>query len=132
MKIVSFARTTAALKARQKTVTRREWKDSHASRFSPGELVAAWSAAPYRGGKPVGIIRVKSVTREPTCLIPDEDWKAEGFDYMTRRGINVGPELSCSQLWEQWRKDKTKQTYVLRFEVVKIFRGARSMKAVAR
>jgi hypothetical protein len=31
MKIISFARTTEALKARRKTVTRREWKDSYAA-----------------------------------------------------------------------------------------------------
>ena len=92
MKIVSFARTTAALKARRKTVTRREWKDSHAARFQPGELVQAWSASPHRGGKPVGIIRVKSITREPTHLIPDTDWEAEGFGlaltYMTHQSLS--------------------------------------------
>ena len=120
MKIISFARTTAALIARRKTVTRREWKDTQAARFNAGELVAAWSASPHRGGKPVGVIRIKSVTREPTRLIPPSDWEAEGFAYMTERGINVGRELSCSQLWEQWKRDRAKITYVIRFEVVKI------------
>jgi hypothetical protein len=122
MKIISFSRTTAALLARRKSVTRRLWKDTHAARFSPGELVQAWSASPHRGGERVGVIRIKSVTREPTHQIPDSDWEAEGFAFMQERGINVEAELSCSQLWEQWRSDRRLLTYVVRFEVVKVGR----------
>lgn len=125
MKIISFARTTAALKARRKSVTRRLWKDSHAARFAPGDLVEAWSAGPHRGGQPVGVIRIKSVTREPTHTIPDSDWEAEGFAYMEAHGLSVRSDLACAELWAQWRSDRTLMTYVIRFEVVKVYRNGR-------
>lgn len=120
MKIISFARTTAALQARRKTVTRRLWKDSHAARFEAGELVQAWSASPHRGGRKVGVIRLLSVTRQATCLIPDSDWEAEGFAYMEEHGIDLGPDLSCAALWREWRRDPRLMTWVIRFEVVEI------------
>lgn len=41
MRIISFAWTSPALLAGAKTVTRRDWDDSYARRFSAGELVAA-------------------------------------------------------------------------------------------
>lgn len=121
MKIISFAMTTDALKAGRKTVTRREWKDSHAARFKPGEIVEAWTAGPHRGGKPFGTIRIVSVTKEPTRFIPDSDWDAEGFAYMDEHGINVGAEVTCAQLWSEWRNHPTLENWVIRFAVVEIY-----------
>ena len=118
--IVSFSKTTAALVARRKTVTRREWKDGHAARFKPGDVVDAWSASPHRGGKRVGKIRILSVTKEPTRLIPDSDWEAEGFAYMAERGLNVEKDRSCEAFCRAWRQHPTLETYVIRFEVVEI------------
>lgn len=130
MKIISFARTTAALKARRKTVTRRLWKDSHAARFNPGDLVEAWSAGPHRGGSPVGVIRIKSVTRERTNAIPDSDWEAEGFAYMHCKGLALSQDLACATLWAEWRNHPTLITYVIRFEVVRIYRNGRKSRVL--
>jgi hypothetical protein len=121
MMIISFARTTEALKARRKSVTRREWTDRHASMFNVGDLVQAWSASPRAGGERIGTIRITSKTKEPTRLIPDGDWEAEGFAYMAERGINVGVDLSCEQLWKAWRADPEKVTHVIRFDVIEIY-----------
>lgn len=41
MRAISFAWTTPAFKARQKTVTRREWSDGYARSFKAGEVVEA-------------------------------------------------------------------------------------------
>jgi hypothetical protein len=76
MKIISFARTTAALVAGRKSVTRREWKDAYFQAFKKlldeaiakgekGLRVQAWSASPHRHGKKVGEILITSLTREP-------------------------------------------------------------------
>lgn len=124
MKIISFARTTAALVARRKSVTRREWTDRHAAGFKVGDLAQAWSASPHRKGKKVGIIRITALYKEATCLIPDSDWEAEGFEYMQEHGIDLGKDLSCPRLWQLWKEDQTGfATWVIRFEVVSIEPG---------
>lgn len=122
MKIISFARTTPALIARQKTVTRREWTDAHAARFKVGELVQAWSASPHRRGHRIGIIRITALNKEPTRQIPETDWEAEGFAYMAANGLELAKDVSCRELWEQWRTDATHVTWVIRFEVEEIDR----------
>ncbi len=35
---ISFGWTSPAVKARRKAKTRRDWKDSHAKKFKPGDL----------------------------------------------------------------------------------------------
>ena len=134
MQIISFSRTTAAVEARRKSVTRREWSDRHATRFKVGDLVQAWSASPHRGGHRIGTIRITALTKEPTRLIPDSDWEAEGFAYMAEHGLNLSKDVTCEQLWRAWRADPAKVTYVIRFEVVEIKRyerTARKRKAAA-
>jgi hypothetical protein len=122
MLIISFARTTAALLADppQKSVTRREWTDRHAAMFKVGDLVQAWDKSPRAGGKRFGTIKITSIGKEPTRFIPDSDWEAEGFAYMTKHGLDLGPDLTCEQLWREWRRDPLKVTWVIRFEVVEI------------
>jgi hypothetical protein len=120
MMIISFARTTAAVEAREKSVTRREWTDRHAAMFKVGDLVQAWDKSPRAGGKRIGTIKITSIGKEPTRFIPDSDWEAEGFAYMTKHGLNLSADLSCEELWRQWRADPLKVTWVIRFEVVEI------------
>lgn len=81
--IISFSWTTPALLAGAKTVTRRQWKDSHAAKFKKGDQVDAYDRLPRVGGKPVGTIRIqRDPYREPICLMPDTDYFNEGFEYM--------------------------------------------------
>lgn len=137
MMILAFSRTTAAIEARRKSVTRREWSDAYFERVrlafmdacfkgERGLRMQAWSASPHRGGKRIGIILVTSVARERTCLIPDSDWEAEGFAFMADAGIDVGPELSCEKLWRLWRQDPEKVTAVIRFEIVELANEGRA------
>lgn len=123
MIILSFSKTTAAVKARRKSVTRREWNDAYAERFKRSiektdGLAQAWTASPHRGGKRFGTVKVLSVTKEPTREIPDSDWEAEGFAYMTEHGLNVEKDISCEKFWRAWRQHATKETWVVRFEVI--------------
>ncbi len=133
MIIVSFARTTAALIAREKTVTRRLWQDPYFARMKKafdaaiangerGLLAQAWSASPHRKGKKVGIILITSLTRERTTDIPDSDYEAEGFAYMVKHGIQLGRNLDCQLMWQTWRETPL-VTAVVRFEVVSIEAG---------
>lgn len=123
--IISFARTTAALVAGRKSVTRREWTDRTFNQFANrcGEQVQAWSKSPRAGGRKIGMIQLVSVTKEPTHLIPDSDWEAEGFAYMEEHGIEIGKEQTCRQLWDMWRADPQKETAVIRFDLASLEPG---------
>lgn len=125
MLIISFARTTAALIAGRKTVTRREWTIRTFEQFHRrvGEEVQAWSKSPRAGGRRIGTIRLVSVDWERTCKIPGSDWEGEGFAYMEEHGIDVGPDMSCQKLWRLWRQDREKVTAVIRFELVSLEPG---------
>ncbi len=125
MKIISFSRTTAALVAGRKSVTRREWSDRHFNSFKVGDLAQAWSASPHRKGRKVGVVLITGLTREPTNQIPDGDWEAEGFAYMVEHDLMVEKELSCVALWERWRNDPELVTAVIRFTVVSIEPGVK-------
>lgn len=125
MIIISFAMTTAALRAERKSVTRREWTDEYAERVKrslekSGGLAQAWSASPHRKGEKVGIVRVLSIEKEKTCEIPDSDWEAEGFAYMVEKGLNLGKNLTCEKLWRLWRQDPEKKAYTIRFEITEL------------
>jgi hypothetical protein len=124
--IISFARTTAALVAGRKTVTRRQWKDATAAKFAPGSIHDAWSMSPRfmkKGARKIGTIEIVSVTKERTCEIPDSDWEAEGFAYMQEHGLDLGPELSVALQWEQWRNDPDREAYTVRFKLASIESG---------
>lgn len=123
--ILSFARTTAALLAGAKSVTRREWSDRTYNMWEKriGQDFCCWSKSPHRNGKLIAVARLVSVTRQPTFRIPDSDWEAEGFAYMELHGINVDKDLSCAELWEQWRHDRELITSVIRFENVRPLEG---------
>lgn len=70
--IISFAYTTDALLAGQKTVTRRDWAPSHAAKFYPGLVVDAWSRNPrVPGARKVAEIQIVSVRLEPVQLLLD-------------------------------------------------------------
>jgi hypothetical protein len=121
--ILSFAWTTPAVRARQKTCTRRQWAESHAHRFitlaARGELIDGWTRSPRVGG--TRFCRIK-LTEEPvrqwTNEIPDTDWYAEGFDYLQKTGAHVGA-VTPQQIWDGWHRTP-ELLWVVRFEIAEL------------
>lgn len=119
MKIISFGKTTPALVAGHKTVTRREWATKHANSFHSGEQVQAWSQSPrVPGAKRVATIRLTQNPRfEAARDIPDADWEAEGFGYMTREGLKLDGHDPV-YTWDRWRlSPPSAYLWVVRFEL---------------
>ena len=114
MMIISFAWTTPALLAGQKTVTRRNWSDRHARLFHAGDHVAAWDRSPHLHGKQVAVIEL---THDPykSEELPHEDWSREGFDYLTQNGLTT-PD----QVWGEWLSEGVGHLLVVRFRLVKV------------
>ena len=117
MRIISFAWTTPALLAGRKTVTRREWDDSYASRFGEGEPVAVYDRSPRYGGKQVATIQLTRVPyRESTRDAPDSDYEAEGFAYLDSIGAKVDG-LAPWTLWQTWKLEP-RTLWVVRFKLL--------------
>jgi hypothetical protein len=97
--IISFAWTTPALLAGEKTMTRRKWSAQHAAHFKSGMLVDAWDRSPRTGkGRKVATIRL---TRDPYLEvldgpIPSEVYRREGFAYLATHGQRELVERICS------------------------------------
>jgi uncharacterized protein YqfB (UPF0267 family) len=73
--IISFAWTTPALLDGRKTVTRRDWPDSHAVKFKPGAVAIAYDKQPMYGGQAVARIKIVSIRRESLNeLLADESY----------------------------------------------------------
>jgi len=117
--IISFARTTPALLAGAKTVTRRDWKASHAAHFKAGTFVDAWDRSPRNGGKKVADIYITvNPYQELTSEAPEEDWHAEGFGWMTKNGLELHHKgVAPWMLWESWKKAPV-LLWVVRFRLV--------------
>lgn len=119
---ISFAWTTPALLAREKSVTRRDWKPQYAKRWREGDPATAYDRSPRYGGKPVGLIRL---THAPylasTTAVPRSDWWAEGFDYLSRLDpVPLVDGLTPRELWESWHAEP-RALYVVRFEIVSLY-----------
>lgn len=83
MRNISFAITTRQFLDRSKTVTRRAgWKN-----LEPGQLLRACEKCmglkPGEQVKPLGVIQVLAVSREPLNLCDDQDARREGFPELT-------------------------------------------------
>jgi hypothetical protein len=120
--IISFAWTTPALLAGQKTVTRRDWSWRHAAKFRSGELVDAYDKNPRFGGKRVAVIRLtERPMRAPLGRMPDSDYEAEGFAYMSAHGVrlSVNGPLPTRDYFEGWRRSG-ESLWVVRFELVEV------------
>lgn len=117
--IISFAWTTPALLAGEKTVTRREWSDDYAAKFHKGDIVDAYNRQARFGGKLIGRIKLlETPYKEWSNLIPEEDYEKEGFLYLERKNIKCG-KLRPFDIWRQWL-DEPEVFYVVRFKVVAI------------
>lgn len=117
--IISFAWTTPALLAGEKTVTRRDWKPQHAEKFHAGDVVDAWDKSPRFGGKRVARIKiVQTPYRESTADAPDSDYDAEGFTFLEKHQQTLDG-IPASALWRDW-KDNPRVLYVVRFSLVEL------------
>lgn len=82
--IISFAWTTKALLAGEKTVTRRMWKRSYMRSwefawYGGRRRHQAYDKLPYRGGSRLGEIELTCCPYwERLCDMPEEDLAAEG------------------------------------------------------
>ena len=120
MKIISFAWTTDAIKARRKKSTRRDCGDTYASLFHKGELVQAWDRDPRVGGQRIGTIRLTADPyKESANQMSVFDWEDEGFAYMTE----IGKGEAIKRIWEKLM-NSPKQLWVVRFEIVDIYPAA--------
>ena len=128
MKIISFGFTAPAIVAREKTVTRRDWTDSYASRFKSGEVVQAWSKQPRFGGVKIAEIRLTQAPyRQHLTRMRNSDYEAEGFHYLDEIGHKPPPSSGFHDFsWREfcrWRKEGG-IVWVVRFRIVRVEEGA--------
>ena len=117
MKIISFAWTIEALLAGVKTVTRREWTASYAARFKGGDLIAAYDRSPRYKGHQVAVIRLmQDPYRENIADAPDDDYAAEGLEWMSNQGLMI-QGLSPQTFWRAWQMDDL-DLWVVRFQLL--------------
>ena len=115
--ILSFAWTTPALLAGEKTVTRRDWKEQHARKFYRGQVVQAYDRSPRFKGRHVANILIEDPPRiESTADAPEADYIAEGFKHLTAIGALVDGHTP-QELWQLWH-DEPRQMYVVRFKLL--------------
>jgi uncharacterized protein YqfB (UPF0267 family) len=122
VKIISFAWTSPALISGHKTVTRRDWDDSYARRFSAGELVAAYNRSQRQRGQQIATIRLTAAPAcEPMSAMPDSDYEAEGFGWFEAHPAALPPTHLPSTLreFDAWKRNGGSQ-WVIRFELVSI------------
>jgi len=126
MKIISFAYTTPALLARQKTVTRREWKHSYATSFGQHDRLLAYDRSPRSGGRQVGIIQLtERPYLEHISKMPDDDYYAEGFDYLDKADkagyfLQNGKYHNIREYFDIQRRYADVTLWVVRFEILEL------------
>ena len=115
---ISFAWTAPAFIARRKRCTRRDWPDHYAERFPIGSEHVATSRQLRYGGHPIGTLGILDIYKEDTALIPDSDWEAEGFAYLTGIGARCG-KLTPREIWDDWH-EHPRILWVVRFDPLSI------------
>lgn len=126
MQIISFAWTSPALVAGEKTVTRRDWNDDYAKRFRPGDLVAAYNRSPRHRGEQIATIRIVSVTWEFFDEMPDSDYAGEGLEYLAahpellpKSGPYSDPYMVSRERFAAWQQQPG-GCWVIRFDLVEV------------
>ncbi|MDD5547037.1 MAG: hypothetical protein PHO67_07805 [Candidatus Omnitrophica bacterium] len=117
MNIISFAWTTPAIVACHKTRTRRQWSKDYAQKFKGGSACQAYDKGPRVGGKLIHIIRIlKDPWIQNTSEMTEDDFEAEGFQYMQDQGFKLkGQDLR--EFFEAW-KAAAEDLYVVDFTYV--------------
>jgi uncharacterized protein YqfB (UPF0267 family) len=112
--IITFREFTEPLLMGIKTVTRRDWVDSHARKFREGTTIQAYDKSPRNQGKQVATLIVMSLTSERTGRMTVSDWEAEGFRYLWETYLR---EDYSPKAFEAWRR-ADQPLWVVRFEMV--------------
>lgn len=124
---ISFGYTWPAFVARQKTVTRRDWKPRTAKRFEAGLVFEAMNKQAMYGGVPIGKARMTvDAYQQPLDQMPVEDFEAEGFRWL-REHLHLVPKSCQDQIWYPctmqaflaWKAARS-TLWVVRFEVLEI------------
>ena len=127
--IISYSWTTPAVIVGEKEVTRREWDPHYAARFRDGMHCQAYDKSPRVHGKPFGIVELLGMPYvEVSSNDPQEDWRREGFEYLTRIGAKVHGS-SPLMVWESWRLFP-QPFYVVRFRLVGLNAYGESLREV--
>lgn len=122
---ISFAWTTPAVRAFQKDVTRREWKDNYAARFEAGDLLYALNKQRRFGGEPFGLIKLtQKPYYESEFDMPDRDYEGEGFGFLDRHPEYKPPRWAGIDLRAYFEESRREGAYVwvVRFEIVEIYK----------
>lgn len=136
MRIISFSYTTAALLAGAKSCTRRDWNHRYAQTFQAGERMAAYNRSPRFHGDHVATIRLLAKpTFEPLADMPDSDYDAEGFAWLsehpeswpkTTQGMPAGPVFRHQfsregfNMWRYSDEGRAGYMWVVRFALESI------------
>lgn len=132
--ILSFGYTSPALLAGAKSVTRRDWKQQHADRFRPGQIVDAYDRSQRVGGRKIAEIRIAESylpIAYPIATMPDSDYEAEGFrwlyeHYSVPPRSAPFPDFSLGS-FRAWRASGA-VLYVVRFELVSVLADAAAIR----
>ncbi len=112
--IISFAWTTAAFLAGEKTCTRRNWSPEYAAKFKVGSIHQAYDKNPRIGGHKIGELRIlRDPYPEPVLYAPESDYEHEGLAWMDVHGLLI-QGMTGWNFWRQW-KEENPTVYVIRF-----------------
>ena len=118
-----MAWTTAAFKARHKSVTRRNWDDGYAKSFQAGDVLAVYDKQARFGGKKIGTMCLtQKPYKESEALMPDEDYEAEGFAYLDEHPEEKPKQWRNVNLHEKFEDDRNwgEICWVIRFEILSV------------
>lgn len=123
---ISFGWTWPALVAGRKTVTRRKWKDVHASKFKAWDRVECLDKDARAGGKVVALVQL---TQDPHFELPldigDDEYEAEGFGYFEEHPDKLPAGGKWKRMdravFEHWRTyEMDPHFWVIRFRLVAV------------
>jgi hypothetical protein len=123
---ISFGYTSPAFILLQKVLTRRCWKASHVKKFYSGKRVRAINTDRRCGGKPIGEIELThDVIEQPTGLMPESDFKKEGFEFLEKHRYFIKKnspfyKFDSMRVFFEWWKEQNDPVYVVRFKVIDI------------
>jgi len=114
---ISFAWTTDAVILEKKWRTRRNWARSHAMKFREGQVVDFWDKSPRIHGQNMGQIKLlSSPYLQRAGKMTDEDYDAEGLEWMQKNYILIGDE-QAKDFFERWKKENL-LLYVIEFKLL--------------
>jgi len=123
---IIFAHTTWAFVARAKDVTRRDWDEAYAERFSAGTFGRAINKMLKYGGEQIGTFRLTAKpSYESEAQMPDSDYAGEGFEFLDKYPYlkpRMWRPLNLRAKFEQDRR-AGESMWVVRYEILTVERA---------